>query len=195
MWDILINFLPIHIFAKDIDNDFRYVFNNRTRCMFYGVGENELNDKTDFDFLPRDVAEQRRREDEEFVKNPEGQMEANVDVKSWNGSIQHLRSIQRIFTDEDGTRLLLGTAINITELEEARLQMQQLNSQLQELLQKNGGETPTYQITGTSGPPHAPMFEAAVFRGGAEIGRGSGRTKKQAEQAAALAALQQLQDK
>jgi PAS domain S-box-containing protein len=137
MWDILINFLPIHIFAKDIDNDFRYVFNNRTRCKFYGVGENELNDKTDFDFLPQEVAEQRRREDEEFVKNPEGQMEANVDVTSWDGSVQHLRSIQRIFTDEDGTRLLLGTAINITELEEAHIQMQQLNSKLQELLQQH----------------------------------------------------------
>ena len=138
MWDILINFLPIHIFAKDIDNDFRYVFNNRTRCMFYGVGENELNDKTDFDFLPRELAERRRREDEEFVKNPDmGQQESNVDVKSWEGRAQHLRTIQRIFTDDDGTRLLLGTSVNITELEEARLQLQKLNSQLQELLQQH----------------------------------------------------------
>ena len=138
MWDILINFLPIHIFAKDIDDDFRYVFNNRTRCMFYGVGENELNDKTDFDFLPRELAEKLRRNDMEFVAHPESaQQESNVDVKTWDGSVQHLRCIQRIFTDEDGTRLLLGTAINITELEEAHLQMQQLNSKLQELLQQH----------------------------------------------------------
>ena len=34
--------------------------------------------------------------------------------------------------------------------------------------------------------------EAAVFRGTEEIGSGSGRTKKQAEQAAALSALQRL---
>ena len=137
MWDILINFLPIHIFAKDIDDDFRYVFNNRTRCKFYGVGENELNGKTDFDFLPLETAEQRRREDEAFVKNPDDQMEANVDVKSWDGKMQHIRTLQRIFTDEDGTRLLLGTSINITELEEAHIQMQQLNSKLQELLQQH----------------------------------------------------------
>ena len=68
--------------------------------------------------------------------------------------------------------------------------MQDSKGQLQELLQKNGGKTPTYQITGISGPPHAPVFEAAVYRGEQEIGRGSGRTKKQAEQAAALSALQ-----
>ena len=59
--------------------------------------------------------------------------------------------------------------------------------------QKNGGETPTYAITGTSGPPHDPVFEAAVYRDGQEIARGTGRTKKQAEQAAALAALKVLQ--
>jgi PAS domain S-box-containing protein len=138
MWDILINFLPIHIFAKDIDDDFRYVFNNRTRCMFYGVGENELNDKTDFDFLPREQAEELRKQDEEFVANPgSGQQERNLDVRNWVGRSRHVRAIQRIFTDEDGTRLLLGTAVDITELEEAHLQMQQLNSKLQELLQQH----------------------------------------------------------
>jgi len=67
--------------------------------------------------------------------------------------------------------------------------MQDSKGQLQERLQKNGGETPVYQITGTSGPPHDPVFEAAVFYGNQEIGRGTGKTKKQAEQAAALAAL------
>ena len=71
--------------------------------------------------------------------------------------------------------------------------MQDSKGQLQELLQKNGGETPTYAITGTSGPPHDPVFEAAVYRGDREIARGAGHTKKQAEQAAALAALKLLQ--
>ncbi len=138
MWDILINFLPIQIYAKDIDDDFRYVFNNRTRCMFYGVGENELNDKTDFDFLPREFAAQRRMEDEAFVANPgSGQKECDLDVRSWDGKLQHIRSIQRIFTDEDGTRLILGTSVNITELEEARREMQELNSRLQELVQQH----------------------------------------------------------
>ena len=78
---------------------------------------------------------------------------------------------------------------------EVSLPMQDSKGQLQELLQKNGGETPVYRITGTSGPPNAPVFEAAVFREDLEIGRGSGRSKKQAEQAAALSALQKLTGK
>ena len=49
-----------------------------------------------------------------------------------------------------------------------------------------------YEITGTSGPPHAPVFEARVSRGGQELGTGSGKTKKQAEQAAALEAIKRL---
>ncbi len=70
--------------------------------------------------------------------------------------------------------------------------MQDSKGQLQELLQKNGGETPSYAITGTSGPPHNPLFEATVYRDGHELARGTGHTKKQAEQAAALAALKLL---
>ena len=73
--------------------------------------------------------------------------------------------------------------------------MQDSKGRLQEILQQNGGETPSYRITGTSGPPHAPVFEAAVFRGDREIGRGTGKTKKQAEQAAAMAALNGLEKK
>ena len=151
MWDILINFLPIHIYAKDIDDDFRYVFNNRTRCMFYGVGENELNEKTDFDFLPRPFAEKMRREDEELVANPDKfQQERNVDMRSWDGKLQHLRCIQRVFTDDDGTHLLLGTAMNITELEEARIQLQQLNAKLQSLLEQHSvllDNMPSFVVT------------------------------------------------
>ena len=73
------------------------------------------------------------------------------------------------------------------------LPMQDSKSRLQEILQKDGGETPSYRITGASGPDHDPVFEAAVYYRDEEIGRGSGRTKKQAEQAAALAALGELQ--
>jgi len=151
MWDILINFLPIHIYAKDIDDDYRYVFNNRTRCMFYGVGENELNEKTDFDFLPREFAEKMRSEDEELVANPNMSLqERNVDMKAWDGKLQHLRCIQRVFTDEDGTHLLLGTAMNITELEEARIQMQKLNAKLQALLEQHSvllDNMPSFVVT------------------------------------------------
>ena len=73
--------------------------------------------------------------------------------------------------------------------------MQDSKGQLQEILQKHGGETPTYEIIGQSGPPHAPVFRAAVYRGGELLAEGEGKTKKAAEQAAALVAYRGLSDR
>ena len=67
--------------------------------------------------------------------------------------------------------------------------LQDAKGALQEALQKNGGESPAYEITGQSGPPHNPVFEAAVYWNGKLLAKGEGKTKKQAEQAAALKAL------
>ena len=76
--------------------------------------------------------------------------------------------------------------------EEVHRPMQDSKGALQEHLQKDGGNAPTYEIIAQSGPPHDRVFEAAVYRNGVLLGKGSGRTKKQAEQAAALAALNDL---
>ena len=73
--------------------------------------------------------------------------------------------------------------------------LQDSKGALQEHLQKDGGDAPTYEIVSQDGPPHNRTFEAAVFRYGVELARGVGKTKKQAEQAAALSALEKLTEK
>lgn len=77
--------------------------------------------------------------------------------------------------------------------EEVSRPLQDSKGLLQEKLQQHGGETPEYRIIGTSGPPHAPVFTAAVYREGQLLATGTGKTKKQAEQAAAVQALVALQ--
>ena len=76
--------------------------------------------------------------------------------------------------------------------EDVHRPMQDSKGALQEHLQKDGGDAPTYAILAQDGPPHDRTFEAAVYRYGVELARGTGRTKKQAEQSAALAALEKL---
>jgi len=76
--------------------------------------------------------------------------------------------------------------------EEVQLPAQDSKGALQELLQQGGGDPPEYRITGQSGPAHAPVFEATVYRDGEELAHGSGHTKKQAEQDAAVNALNRL---
>ena len=65
-------------------------------------------------------------------------------------------------------------------------------TELQELVQQKSGQVLTYVPTGESGPDHAKVFSASVSLNGEVIGQGSGRTKKEAEQAAACQALKKL---
>ena len=59
---------------------------------------------------------------------------------------------------------------------------------LQQLFQSHR-RVPFYQVLSVSGPDHARSYEVEVRLDGASLGRGSGRSKKEAEQAAARAAL------
>ena len=65
-------------------------------------------------------------------------------------------------------------------------------SELQELLARRG-ELVAYRVTGEEGPPHDRTFDVAAVVDDREIGRGSGRSKKEAEHAAARAALESLE--
>ncbi len=67
--------------------------------------------------------------------------------------------------------------------------------ELQELLQARSTEAPNYEITSAAGPDHDRVFECAVLHAGLELGRGTGKSKKMAESAAAQAALLELRKK
>lgn len=63
---------------------------------------------------------------------------------------------------------------------------------LQELVQRESGQVLAYQSVGERGPDHAKTFIMEVTLNGKSIGVGEGRTKKEAEQTAAKAALERL---
>jgi ribonuclease-3 len=62
--------------------------------------------------------------------------------------------------------------------------------QLQEILQAINPQSPHYQIISETGPDHAKSFVSAVIWCGRELGRGVGRSKKEAEVEAARVALE-----
>ena len=62
-------------------------------------------------------------------------------------------------------------------------------TQLQELLQREGGAAPSYAIIGESGPDHNKTFTARAALHDGAYADGVGKSKKEAEQAAARAAL------
>ena len=63
-------------------------------------------------------------------------------------------------------------------------------TELQEWSHQVGGGVPAYMIDSREGPDHDPLFTVSVLLTGFEPASGSGRTKRQAEQAAASAILQ-----
>ena len=63
---------------------------------------------------------------------------------------------------------------------------------LQELIQRKSGQTLTYHMTGESGPDHQKRFYVEVRLNGTAKGEGSGKNKKEAEQAAAKSALEEM---
>jgi ribonuclease-3 len=65
-------------------------------------------------------------------------------------------------------------------------------SRLQEILQKRHKSPPTYETTSAKGPDHDKVFEIKVRIGERELGRGAGKSKKEAEQAAASDALEKM---
>ena len=66
-------------------------------------------------------------------------------------------------------------------------------SELQERLARRA-EVVEYEIESEEGPPHDRRFVALAMVDGEELGRGSGKTKKAAEQSAAERALQRLEE-
>lgn len=85
-------------------------------------------------------------------------------------------------------RRLLGPSI------ERVLQRSSLDykSALQEYLQGSQKVRPRYEVVSTAGPDHNKTFEVKVLLGEEELGRGSGKSKREAEHHAAEAALELL---
>jgi ribonuclease-3 len=78
------------------------------------------------------------------------------------------------------------------EIEDALENPVDFKSALQERLARQG-ELVSYDVIEEQGPPHDRVFQIRATIGGIEVGRGTGRSKKDAEQEAAQAALESLE--
>jgi ribonuclease-3 len=74
----------------------------------------------------------------------------------------------------------------------ATVGLQDYKTRLQEITQSHFKEVPTYRLIRESGPDHDKRFVSQILVAGKVYGRGVGRSKKVAEQAAAMQALERL---
>ena len=80
----------------------------------------------------------------------------------------------------------------IAEVRRTGVSDRDYKSALQELLQARELPLPEYRLVGSVGPDHGKLFQVEVIVRGERIGEASGRSKKEAEQEAARAALEKL---
>ncbi len=73
-----------------------------------------------------------------------------------------------------------------------KMHNEDFKTELQELIQQKKGQTLTYALVGETGPDHDKEFTVEVSLNGKAVGRGTGRSKKRAEQDAARAAIEKL---
>jgi len=83
----------------------------------------------------------------------------------------------------------LGAAINAADKEAVESNYKEV---LQEYLQRDGSPSPKYRVVEAWGPDHERVFVIEVIHQGRVLGRGSGKSKKDASQMAAKAALIRL---
>ena len=96
------------------------------------------------------------------------------------GAMDGMRAVERF--------LLPFISKKVTQIAETGGSHIDCKSRLQEFVQKDHGQ-PDYRLVSESGPDHKKTFVVEVYLDSNMIGRGSGHSKKNAEQAAAREAL------
>ena len=99
-----------------------------------------------------------------------------------------------LYLDSDyvtARRIVLTEAREYLDSLELETEDQNPKGRLQEILQAISPQSPQYPIVHSSGPEHQKHFAAKILWCGIELGLGEGRSKKEAEVAAAQHALRQ----
>ncbi len=80
----------------------------------------------------------------------------------------------------------------LVEVPVTKLHNTDYKTALQELVQQKKNQVLSYALVDQSGPDHDKQFTVEVSLNGTVVGKGTGTSKKRAEQAAACAAMEQL---
>ena len=95
---------------------------------------------------------------------------------------------------EEARRIIHRVLLDREREEVVEERRRDFKTELQELVQRTPGHVITYHLVQESGPDHCRVFTMEVRVDGEAVGRGEGRSKKSAEQAAARSALETLKN-
>ena len=94
---------------------------------------------------------------------------------------------------DEARRFILGHVLKDAEISDTH-RVADYKTRLQELVQRKSNQVIAYDLVEETGPDHDKTFTFEVLINGAVSGRGSGKTKKEAEQMAAARALESYRE-
>ncbi|MDD4817001.1 MAG: PAS domain-containing protein [Victivallaceae bacterium] len=116
LWELVINSIPIMLFAKDADDGFRYAVCNQAFAEFLGKTPAEVIGRTDAELfeLPGEI-EQYASKDRLVMASDAGDRFEEVST-DFRGMKHFIRSFKRPITGVGNRNLLLGVCVDITEM-------------------------------------------------------------------------------
>lgn len=90
---------------------------------------------------------------------------------------------------EPARKFVLDMLVNEIEEISSTVHVLDAKTTLQEIIQRNSQEPIEYKIVGESGPAHCKLFSVEVCHKNKILGEGTGHSKKEAEQRAAMEAI------
>lgn len=135
--DNIVANIPLALFVKDVQNDWRYILWNQAAEQLYGISESEAIGCNSYDFVESQLAEQFLKEDLDIVEKgkliilEEEHIEHNIKGSLWQRFIK-----VPLFNQQQEATHLLCMAEDITARKHAELALRQKNQELATALQQ-----------------------------------------------------------
>lgn len=123
--------LPVAIFAKDANDNFRFILWNKKQEEVTTIRAAKALGKNDFDLFSEESAEYFREVDETVLKRGKLLKVPEEIIENKHGDEVHLRTVKiPVIEEVTGRRLVVGISEDITEQVKSREQLEHLNRNL-----------------------------------------------------------------
>ena len=131
---MILDQLPLAVFAKDVRNDYRMAFFSKEAESFFGMSKDYMIGKTDFDLWNRDEAESFHEMDKDVINNKKALDIPCEQVTTKKGvRLVHTRKVP--ICDRNGEAImLLGCSLDITERIKNEKELEKYRNHLEDMV-------------------------------------------------------------
>ena len=110
----VIDRIPSALFIKDVEDNYRYIIANQIFCSSMGKKENEVVGNTDYEIFTPQLAQKFR--DDDKISVALDKVQVITEDTNMGGNHIYWQTTKSTITTIDGKKLLVGMAINITDM-------------------------------------------------------------------------------